>query len=181
MRRRDSSAGRRGAPSGQGAGVVLLVVSAVGLALAAPGLAAGGAVNLLKELAPQIAKARTGKVAVLLPASIRNDVAHRLYGSATVSANGYDIQLAYAPGCHDATACFFADFQAGPGKLTFRTRVSLAHGIRGAYADISCGASCAPASIEWREGGVLYRVQYVLGGKAAMIALANSAIDAGPR
>ena len=39
----------------------------------------------------------------------------------------------------------------------------------------------AVASIQWREGGVLYSVQYVLGGKLAMIALADSAIDAGPR
>ena len=181
MRARDSGSGRRGGVSGRSAGAVFLLVAAIGSALAGPGLAAGGRVNLLRTLAPQIAKARTGKVAVLLPASIRNDVAHRLYGSATVSANGYDIQLAYAPGCHDATACFFADFQAGPGRLTFRTRVALAHAVSGAFQDISCGASCAPASIEWREGGVLYGVQYVLGGKAAMIALANSAIDAGPR
>ena len=151
------------------------------LAVAVPSLAAGGQVNVSAVLAPEIARAKSGKVAVLLPSSIRNDVSSRLYGSASVTAKGYDIALAYAPRCDDSTACFFADFQAGPGKLAFATRVALAHGIGGAYRGISCGASCAPASIAWEQHGVLYSVQYVLGSKASMIALANSAIEAGPR
>jgi hypothetical protein len=149
--------------------------------LAAPALAAIGPVNLIKTLAPQIARAKTGKVPVLIPSIIRNDFAGRLYGSATVSSKGYDIQLAYAPRCNDATACFFAEFQAGPVALLPGTSVALAHGISGSYVGIHCGASCAPATIAWREGGVRYSLQYVLGGKAAMIALADSAIDAGPR
>jgi hypothetical protein len=119
---------------------------------------------------------------VLLPSSIRADVAaSRLYGSGGASAHGYDIQLAYAPRCDDATACFFAEFEGGRQTRLPGTRVALAHALSGVYSGIHCGASCGPASIQWRQGGVLYSVQYVLGGKPAMIALADSAIDAGPR
>jgi hypothetical protein len=162
-------------------------VAAVGLlgaiVLAAPLLATGRPnVNLPAKLAPEIGRARTGKVAVLIPSSIHTDVvASRLYGSGGTTAKGYDIQLAYAPSCHDATACFFAEFQGGPQILLPGTRVALAHRISGRFTPIHCGASCGPAAVQWREGGVLYGVQYVLGGKTAMIALANSAIDAGPR
>jgi len=158
------------------------VAAAAALMLAATALAAGGQVNLLHRLAPEIARARSGKVAVLMPASIRADVAaSHLYGAGRAIAHGYDIQLAYAPRCDDATACFFAEFEAGAVALLPGTRVALAHGITGSFVGIHCGASCAPATIAWKEAGVLYSVQYVLGGRLAMIALANSAIDGGPR
>ena len=144
--------------------------------------ASGTSVNLLAKLGPEIARAKAGGVAVLLPSSIRADVAaSRLYGSGGASAHGYDIQLAYAPRCDDGTACFFAEFEGGRQTRLPGTRVALAHALSGVYSGIHCGASCGPASIQWRQGGVLYSVQYVLGGKGAMIALADSAIDAGPR
>jgi len=153
------------------------------LALATPALATGGSnINLLAKLAPEITRARTGRVAVLIPTTIHADVAaSKLYASGGRTAGGYDIQLAYAPGCEDATACFFADFQAGPTPLLSGTRVTLAHAITGSFVGIHCGASCAPATIAWKESGVLYSVQYVLGGRATMIAMADSAIEAGPR
>ena len=152
------------------------------LCVAGAQAASGTNVNLLVKLAPEIKSARTGKVAVLLPSSIHADVAaSRLYGAGGATAKGFDIQLAYAPRCDDATACFFAEFEGGAQTKLPGTRVALAHGVAGVYSGIHCGASCGPASIQWREGGVLYSVQYVLGGKPAMIALADSAIDAGPR
>ena len=57
--------------------------------------------------------------------------------------------------------------------------MALARGITGAYAAISCGASCAPATVQWKESGVLYTIQWRAGTKATMVALADSAIDAG--
>jgi hypothetical protein len=50
-----------------------------------------------------------------------------------------------------------------------------------AYHAISCGASCAPATIQWKESDVLYPIQGRAATKASMIALANSATTAGPR
>jgi hypothetical protein len=159
------------------AGVLALLL---GCALAAPALAAGGPVSLVKVLAAQIAKAKRGSVAVLLPSTLRVDAAH-LYASGGATARGYDIRLAYAPRCDDATACFLAEFWGNPGKIQLKTRVSLAHGITGRYKGISCGASCGPATIEWKESGVLYTVQYRAGTRTNMIALADAAINAGPR
>jgi hypothetical protein len=48
---------------------------------------------------------------------------------------------------------------------------------------LSCGASCSPPSIEWRERGATYRIQAkVLGSeRRAPAKLANSAIRRGPR
>ncbi|MGA3362925.1 MAG: hypothetical protein ABSD82_12945 [Solirubrobacteraceae bacterium] len=139
-------------------------------------------VDLSTKLAPEIARAENGKVAVLVPSTIRADVAaSHLYGSGGATAGGYDIRLADAPGCDDGTACFFAEFEGGPQTRLAGTSVALARGVRGTFAPIRCGASCGPASIQWRERGALYSVQYVLGSRASMIALADSAIDSGPR
>lgn len=159
----------------------LLAVLAAG-ALAVPALAASRPVNLIGLLAPQITKAKTGPVAVLLPSTLAADApASKLYAAGGRTAHGYDIQLAYAPNCHDATACFLAEFWGNPGRISLKTAVTLAHGITGAYHGISCGASCAPATIQWKESGVLYTIQWRAGTRASMIALANSAITAGPR
>jgi hypothetical protein len=139
-------------------------------------------VNLPAKLAPELARARRGSVAVLVPSSIRADVpAARLYASGGETATGYDIQLAYAPGCDDGTACFFAEFQGGTVTREPGMPVALAHRITGNFYAIHCGASCGPASITWTEDGARYGVQYVLGARASMVALADSAIDAGPR
>jgi hypothetical protein len=152
------------------------------LAIVAPALAASRPANLLKVLAVQIASAKKDRVAVLLPTTLSADApASRLYGSGGATSRGYDIQLAYARNCFDATACFLADFWGNPGKIYLQTRVALAHGLTGAYRGISCGASCGPATIQWKETGVLYTVQWRAGTKATMIALADSAIEAGPR
>jgi hypothetical protein len=158
------------------------IASVTVLASVAPVLAAGGPANLLKVLGAQIASAKKGKVTVLLPSTLSADApASHLYGSGGATSRGYDIQLAYAPRCFDATACFLAEFWGNPGKMFLKARVALAHGITGAYAGISCGASCGPASIQWKESGVLYTMQWRAGTEAKMIALANSAIEAGPR
>src|ERR1019366_6354726 len=124
-------------------------------------LAASRPLNLPRVLAVQIASAKRGPVSVLLPSTLNADSSvPRVYGSGGATARGYDIQLAYAPNCYDATACFLAEFWGNPGKIYLRTRVALALGITGAYRGISCGASCGPATIQWKESGVLYTVQW---------------------
>jgi hypothetical protein len=164
------------------AGVAALAALALAASPVVASTTAGATVNLPAKLAAQIASARHGPVAVLLPTSIRADVsASRLYASGGETATGYDIRLAYSPACDDGTACFFAEFQGGTVTREPGTPVALAHGITGNFYAIRCGASCGPASVTWTDGGARYGVQYVLGARASMVALADSAIDAGPR
>jgi hypothetical protein len=165
----------------------LLLTAAVAVAAGGPAslaLATGGTVNLLTVLAKPLASAERGKVRVLIPgrldAGFTAYAAAHLHASGGRTAGGYDIELAQAPDCDDATACLVAEFAAGKGQLAFTTKVALSRGIVGAFHGISCGASCAPATIEWLEYGSLYEIQYG-GGESQMIALADSAITAGPR
>ena len=154
------------------------------LSLAGASAAAGAApapVALPPLLAKQIAAAKRGGIEVLIPAQLDAGLpASRLYGSGGKSGKGYDIQLAAAPGCADATACFVAEFWGGAGKLNLATRLTLARGIQGAFLASRCGASCAPATIEWLEFGHRYTIQF-MGSRSALVALANSAVMAGPR
>jgi hypothetical protein len=156
------------------------VIAALLGALAAPAFALAAGANLLKVLAGPIASAKEHGLKVLVPSTINPHAAH-VYGSGTATAKGYGIQLGDAPNCGDADACFVADFLGNPGKVTLKPHVALAHGIIGGYHPVSCGASCAPATIEWKEFGMLYTIQDAGGTKAGMAALANSAISAGPR
>jgi hypothetical protein len=160
--------------------VALLIVGTIGLP------AAGAAktpppVNLLQVLAGPLAKAESGKTPVLVPSRLNAGFRpSHLYAGGGRSHGGYDIQLGAAPDCNDATACFVAEFSAGKGTLGFRDTVALSKGIVGSFHPISCGASCGPATIEWIESGILYTIQFGAGQKQ-LVALADSAIDAGPR
>jgi hypothetical protein len=46
---------------------------------------------------------------------------------------------------------------------------------------VSARATAGVATITWTEDGARYGVQYVLGGRTSMVALADFAIDAAPR
>ena len=150
--------------------------------LAGPALAATHTTtaNLLRVLAKPIASARRGKARVFVPATIDAYSSPHLYGSGGATSQGYDIQLANAPDCHDANACYVAEFSAGPGKAIKGAVVTLARGLRGRYAASVCGASCNPATLEWSEFGINYTIGYI-GTKRQLVALADAAIKAGPR
>ena len=61
-------------------------------------------------------------------------------------------------------------------------KVTLANGRKGRYLPLSCGGSCSPPSIQWRERGVLYEIQrWSKNARAKLVKMANSAIRAGPR
>ena len=63
-------------------------------------------------------------------------------------------------GCNGANACFLASFSGERGgKPQFKKTVSLVHGITGYFRPVTCGASCAPAFIQWKEGKVLYEIE----------------------
>ena len=159
-----------------------LTAGLVSLACAAGASASAPApVALQALLAKQIASAKRSGIEVLIPAQLNAGLpASHLYAAGGRSGKGYDIQLAAAPGCDSATACFVAEFWGGAGKLNLASRVTLSRGIHGAFLASHCGASCAPATIEWLEVGHRYTIQFQ-GSRAAMFALANSAIAGGPR
>jgi hypothetical protein len=97
----------------------------------------------------------------------------------SVRRGHYHLSLGVGRGCHESTACYVASFFGG-GQVSGGKRVSLARGLTGRFSPMSCGASCGPASVSWRQGGVAYTVQFK-GRKSALVALADSAIRGGAR
>src|SRR4051794_6636491 len=131
---------------------------------------------------------RQSRIPVRLPSRADLDIdVPQLYATGGGRRDRYDLELASSSRCGGANACFVAAFTAKRTKrLGERTNVRLARGLRGVYRPLSCGASCSPPSIAWRQGGVRYDMQIRVAAsrgaeRAAMIALANSAIRSGPR
>ena len=131
---------------------------------------------------------RRAHIAVRLPARADVDTdTTQLFATGSGRRGRYDLELAASSRCHGANACFIAAFTARRARaLGERANVRLARGLRGAYRPLSCGASCSPPSIAWVQGGVRYDVQIRIAAtrsreRAAMIALANSAIRSRPR
>ena len=58
--------------------------------------------------------------------------------------------------------------------------MALPRGRNGRFHPLSCGASCSPASIEWRERGALYSIQAKV-ARRELVRMASSAIRNGPR
>jgi hypothetical protein len=176
-----------------------LGVAAIGVILSPAAARAGHAaraittVNVEKALGGNIAyvRAEDHGIPVLLPTTLR--LASPKHGASSVVHNGYTLELDYAEPCAGAIVCLSAEFLAQRGTMKpFGKAVTLANGIHGAYAGIQCGASCSPASIEWREHDVLYSIIATLGVEftadpsksavtKAFVAAADQAITAGPR
>jgi len=95
------------------------------------------------------------------------------------------LELAAARNCGGANACFVASFEGRRhGVLPHRTNLDLAGGDPAYYHPISCGASCAPASLWFVHKSILYSWQVKdppRNAKAVLARLANEAIEAGPR
>ena len=163
--------------------IVLAVVAAALAAVAVPAFAAS-TVSVPPKYAGHYDQIRSkSRVAVLLPSTIKAPVSSsKVFGTIEGLAHGrYHLALGVGQDCHEATACFIASFFAFRGQhLSLPQRVRLAHGIHGRFDRIHCGASCAPAQIEWRRRRVRYEIDYK-GDKAQLVALANSAIRHGPR
>jgi hypothetical protein len=109
-----------------------------------------------------------------------------LYPSGSGNRRGYSIGVDAAPDCNGANACFAADFRAEKGGKPFgRGKVTLTKGRKGRFQPLSCGGSCSPPSISWKERGVTYTIQAkVVGAKSdrqLLTKMANEAIRRGPR
>ena len=98
----------------------------------------------------------------------------------------WGLQLGAAEGCGGATACFIASFSGRTGGKPFgERRVKLARGRIGRFQPLSCGASCSPPAIEWKERGATYSISAEVATEATEVRvfkrMANSAIRNGPR
>jgi hypothetical protein len=153
---------------------------------AVPALAAGTTVDVpakLGGLIPKVKKKSGLKVRV--PSTLHSYV-KRTYASGSASKGRYDLEIAAAKDCGGATACFIATFSGERGATpAFKRTVSLARGITGYFKPVTCGASCSPAFVQWKQGGVLYEIEFKGATqkkeKSTMVRLANSAIRAGAR
>jgi hypothetical protein len=168
--------------------VLTILIAVVALAaVAVPALAASDTVNVprkFKKLIPKVSK-KSG-LPVLLPSKLRAYGAPSLvFGQGAATRRSYGLELGFGKGCNGANACFVAAFFATQdGKPSFKRKVKLEDGRTGYFKPITCGASCSPAVIQWRQHDALYEIQYKPASKKqakAMVRLANSAIDEGPR
>jgi hypothetical protein len=146
-----------------------------------------GRIDLLQTFRSQLpAIKRTTTVPVLLPKYLLVlGPAHRVYPTGGATRTSWDLELGAAPRCGGATACFVASFEGRRGgRLPGKPNLRLATGDPGFFHPITCGASCAPASLWFLHRGVLYSWQAKApppDAKAVLTRLANEAIAAGPR
>jgi hypothetical protein len=140
--------------------------------------------DLFSDQLPKVT-ART-EIAVLLPETMPGEEGQEYFPTGYGRARRWGLQIGAVAGCGGATACFVASFSARKGGRPFGPReVSLARGRTGRFKPLTCGASCSPPSIQWRERGATYSIQAHVGPKQTerrnLVRMANSAIRNGPR
>ena len=157
-----------------------LLLATLLLAVLAPA-ASAREIDVPKRFATQVERARTQTtVPILLPQTMRADF-RRFFPEGRARLNTWRFDVGAVRGCHQATACFIAEFRASrDGRPSGRRTVELARGRTGHFHPLSCGASCSPASIEWHERGALYSIQAKV-AKRELVRMADSAIRNGPR
>jgi hypothetical protein len=176
---------RTGAPIRRSVTIIIALIAVA--AVAAPAIAASDSVNVprkFKKLIPKVTE--KSDLPVLLPSKLRAYGApSRVFGHGGATRNSYGLELGFGKDCNGANACFVAAFFATRGaKPDFKTKVKLTDGHTGYFKPITCGASCSPAVIQWRQHHALYEIQYKPASKnekRAMARLANSAIEHGAR
>ena len=150
------------------------------LAVLAPA-ASARTVDLPKLFATQIERAHAQtEVAILLPQTMRSDF-RRFHPEGRATAGAWRFDIGAVRDCNQATACFIAQLKGvRDGRPSGRRTIRLNRGRTGYYRPGSCGASCTPPSIEWRERHALYSIQAKV-VKRELVRMANSAIRTGPR
>lgn len=154
-------------------------------ALAATLLAAMPTVSLEKLLAKPTTKVRSQtSVPILLPKAFPMLQPSKLYAATTATRASYEFRLTTTRTC-TANFCFAATLRGQVGNARYSGRtVKLAKGRTGRWEPLTCGASCAPASISWRERGSTYSIEAMIprgSERAELTAMANQAIKRGPR
>ena len=164
-----------------------LILATAAAALAPAAAAQARPVDVPKAFGAKLASyAKKSGPAILLPGTIDLDIAAdtKVYAEGSAGRRSYDIDLAGAPRCGHATACFFAHFSGERGQpIGFKTNATLKRGIQAHYQPLSCGGSCSPPWIAWKLGGVRYEIQANVAkpSKAYFVSLANAALAAGSR
>lgn len=168
------------------AAAAVALAASLGVATAPAAAEEYAAASLLAGDLARVAKKTD--VPVRVPRAIDLDFDGQVFGSGTATKRSYSLGLDAAEDCGGANACFLASFTGERGgALSFTRKVTLARGITGRYKPLSCGASCSPAMVEWKQGGALYTIQAKLGvasgpaQRAALVRAASSAITAPPR
>jgi hypothetical protein len=147
--------------------------------------------EVFKSVLPRV-KEKT-RVPILLPTDLPQPLRKAKYVTIRkVQVDDYEISLYYTLGIGDAgfAASFVgqADAKYHAEDLPNTRKLKLPRGTTGFFRPVSCGGSCAPANLWWMDSGVLYQVQLKLSPTVGerdqereILALANSAINAGPR
>ncbi|MEG4320585.1 MULTISPECIES: hypothetical protein [unclassified Microcoleus] len=127
------------------------------------------------------------RVPIFLPNILPLSDTQQLDFDVQAGSHGYIVEMYLGKGCRGG-ACTFGSIEAKrdepfspPSQLPrdiYRS-IELAGGIRGIYFN-SCGAYCT-ASVEWQRLGVLYRVSVKNGRQSDVVAIVNSALQAGQR
>ena len=132
-------------------------------------------------------------ITILLPSELSQPVGEAKYAVVEKASQGeYAISLYYKLGIGNAGFAALFAAQANPGyepqELPNVRKVELSKGFLGYFRPVSCGGSCAPPNLWWKEDRVLYQIQLKLSStvpekdqQGALVAAANSAIIAGPR
>jgi hypothetical protein len=158
----------------------MLRILALSAALAAP------TVDLPALFEDQLARiAPRTDVPILLPQAMPDEF-DRYVPSGFGRERRWGLQLGAVAGCGGATACFIASFEGRKGGTPSGPRkVTLAKGRVGRFRPVTCGASCSPPSISWKERGATYAIQAKVGTETTEVdvfrRMANSAIRRGPR
>jgi hypothetical protein len=134
---------------------------------------------------PLAAVKKATSIDVLLPSQFTSDLP-KLYSEGRGRRRAYRFDIGAVRRCRGATACSIASFRARRGgKPSNPRKVKLKHGRSGYFQPLSCGASCAPPSIQWVRNRVLYTIEGKFGTqkteRRVLVRLANSAIGRGPR
>lgn len=117
---------------------------------------------------------------ILLPTTLTTSETKTLYGAGEGEARMYQIVVSTEEDC-GANACSLAWFSGSKGGQPYGDRkVTLVNGRKGRYTPLSCGGSCSPPSITWKERGVVYEIS-TQATRAQLVRMANSAIKKGPR
>jgi hypothetical protein len=153
----------------------MLRILALSAAFAAP------SIDLPDLFADQLPRIRErSEVPILLPQRMP-DQFDEYHPTGFGRERRWGLEVGAVEGCGGATACFIASFSARRRGQPFGPRaVDLARGREGRFKPLTCGASCAPPTVEWRERGALYRIEAKVRGRR-LIRMANSAIRNGPR
>lgn len=164
--------------------LIALLVTAAAASLAAAAPASARPYDVPAELGGVLRTIATRTdIPVRVPATLNLDYDGTLYAHGVTARRSWTLGLDSRPDCGQASACFMAIFTGERGQRpSFRRQVGLARGITGYYKPQTCGGSCSPPMIQWRQRRVLYTIQAVVGvagaaaQRAEMVRAASSAI-----